>query len=85
MTDATYTDTLDNMVNVVNIYNDSMRKVGQVKNKRILTLMVCTRKQKKQEKGKDAKRVQAKLTGITKECSIEAIGDVRAISERVSQ
>lgn len=81
VTDATYTDTLDNMVNVVNIYNDSMRKVGQVKNKKNINTYGVYQETEKQEKGKDAKKsAKAKLTGITKECSIEAIGDVRAIS-----
>nr|DAP94095.1 MAG TPA: 43 kDa tail protein [Caudoviricetes sp.] len=81
VTDATYTDTTDNMVNTVKIYNASMKKIGQVSAGADVSKYGVYQETEKKEKGSDAKKkAKAKLVGVTKEASIESIGDIRAIS-----
>lgn len=81
ITDATYSDTTDNMVNLVNIYNDGLKKLGQVKNKKHISSYGVYQQTYTKEKGVNAKKqAQAMMVGITKEASIEAIGNIKAIS-----
>lgn len=92
ITDADYTENTDNMVNVVKIYDGKNKKVGTVKStktyKKGSTEKVGSLKKfgtyqaiYKKEKGVDSKKAaKALLEGVTKEASIEAIGDLRCVS-----
>lgn len=81
ITDATYTRTTDNMVNLVKIYNSKRKKLGQVQNKKHTSKYGIYQKVYQKEKGVNAKKkAKAMMEGITREASVEAIGDVRAIS-----
>lgn len=83
ITDASYNDTTDNIVNKVDIYSDSHVKLGQIENRKSQEKYGIYQSQITKEKGTDAKKeALALLTGVTKEASIEALGDVRAISGR---
>lgn len=81
VTGASYTDTLDNMVDSVNIYNEKRKKLGNVQNRKAVEKYGIYQKAYTKEKGANAKKeAKALLEGITKEASIEAVGDVRAVS-----
>lgn len=83
ITDASYNDTTDNIVNKVDIYSDSRVKLGQIENRKSQEKYGIYQSQITKEKGTDAKKeALTLLTGVTKEASIEALGDVRAISGR---
>ena len=83
ITSATYHDTTDNMVDLVRIYNSKMKQVGKVENKKQVSTYGTYQSTYTKEKGVDAKKeAKAMLVGITREASVEAIGDVRAISGR---
>jgi len=83
ITSATYHDTTDNMVDLVRIYNSSLKQIGKVENKKQVSTYGTYQATYKKEKGVDAKKeAKALLVGITKEATVEAIGDVRAISGR---
>ena len=81
ITDATYTDTTDNMVDRVVIYNDTKKKLGQVENKKNISSYGVYQQTYTKEDGVDAKKqANAMLVGITKEANIESTGDIKAIS-----
>lgn len=84
ITGASFHDTTNNMVNTVRIYNQKREQKGLVNNKKQVTTygtyqQVYTMEDK--EKLPNAKKAaKAMLVGITKEASVEAIGDVRAVA-----
>jgi len=81
ITDASYSDTTDNMVNLVKIYNESMQQVGKVEKKKLTQKYGIYQSTYTKEDGVDAKKeAEALMVGITKEASVEAIGDIRAVS-----
>lgn len=81
ITDASYSDTTDNMVNLVKIYNESMQQVGKVEKKKLTQKYGIYQSTYTKEDGVDAKKeAEVLMVGITKEASVEAIGDVRAVS-----
>lgn len=82
VTDASYSDTVDNMVDRVEIYNEKGKKLGEVANKKNVTSYGVYQSTYTKEKGVNAKKAaRALLQGITKEVNISGlIGDVRAIS-----
>jgi hypothetical protein len=83
---ATYSDTTDNMVNRVVIYNDTKKKKGTVQNKNNTEKYGVFQVAYTQEDGKNAKKeANALLVGITKEASIEAIGNIDAVSGKSLQ
>ena len=78
---ASYTDTTDDMINKVVIYNDKLKRLGQVQNKNNITKYGIYQGIYTKEKGVDAKAAARNLlVGITKEASIEAIGNINAVS-----
>ena len=82
ITNATYHDTTDNMVNVVTIYDEkTYKKAGTQKNasnvKKYGTYMQAYTKEKDVNAKKAAK---ALLVGVTKEASVEAIGNVKCVA-----
>lgn len=81
ITGATYTDTTDNMVDRVNIYSDKRKKLGQVEAKKNIETYGVYQQTYTKESGVNAKKeAKAMLVGVTKQASIESIGDVKAIS-----
>ena len=78
---ATYSDTTDNMIDRVLIYDEEKKKVGSVENKSDAEKYGVFQTIYTKEEGKDAKKeAQALLVGITKEANIEAIGNIDAVS-----
>lgn len=78
---ATYSDTTDNMVNKVVIYNDKLKKLGQVQNKNNIAKYGVYQQTYTKEKGVNAKTAaKGLLTGIVKEASVEAIGNINAVA-----
>ena len=81
ITDASYSDTTDNMVNLVKIYNESMQQIGKVEKKKLTQKYGIYQSTYTKEDGVNAKKeAEALMVGITKEASVEAIGDIRAVS-----
>ena len=78
---ATYADNVDNMVDLVKIYNDKHKKVGEVKNDKNLSQYGVYMQAYQKEEGVSAtKAAKSMLYGATREASIEALGDIRAMS-----
>lgn len=83
---ATYSDTTDNMVNLVKIYNDKMKMLGKVQHKSNVKkygIYQANYTKEKDIKAKDAAR--SMLVGITKEASVEAIGNIKCVSGKSIQ
>lgn len=81
ITSAKFTDTVDNMVDIVRIYNDKHKEVGTAKNDDNLKKYGVYQESYQKEKGTSAtKAAKAMLYGVTREASVDALGDLRAIS-----
>lgn len=81
ITEATHSDTTDNMVDRVIIYNDKLKKLGEVKNSTNISKYGVYQSAYTKEKGVNAKSAaKALLTGVTKEAQITAVGNIKAIS-----
>ena len=79
ITAATYSDTTDNMVNLVRIYNDKRQQIGVVEKKKLIEKYGVYQSAYTKEKGVDAKKeAGSRMAGITKEASVEAIGSLSA-------
>lgn len=83
VTGATYSDTTDNIVNTIKIQDDSLSNLGTVKNDKSIEKYGVYQDMYTKEDGVNAKtKAKEMLVGVTKEASIEALGDVRAIAGR---
>ena len=83
ITNATYSDTTDNMVNVVRIYNGKHKEVGLVQNASNVKQYGVYQTTYTKEKGVSATAgAKKELYGTTREASISSFGDLRAISGR---
>lgn len=81
ISDAAYLDTVDNMINTVKIYDDKLTQVGKVESAGDVKKYGVYQGTYTKETGVNAKdAAKAQLVGVTKEASIVAVGDVRAIS-----
>lgn len=81
ITDASYSDTLDNLINRVRIYSEKGKKLGKVDNKKSIKKYGIYQATYTKEKKVNAKKAaKAKFEGVTKEASVSAIGDIRAIA-----
>ena len=81
ITSATYNDSVDNMVDIVKIYNDKHKKVGEVKNDKNLSTYGVYQQTYQKEQGVNAtKAAKSMLQGTTREATVEALGDIRAMS-----
>lgn len=81
ITNASYSDTTDNMVNLVKIYNEKKTQVGKVQNKKLVSKYgVYQSAYTKEKKVNAKKKAESMLVGITKEANVEGIGNVKAIS-----
>ncbi len=85
ITAATYSDTTDNMVNKVLIYNKKgTKKVGKVQKASYVNSYGVYQTIYTKEDGVSAKKAAKKLlVGITKEASIEAVGNVAAVAGKL--
>lgn len=78
---ASYSDTVDNMIDRVRIYSEKGKKLGMVQNKKNVSKYGIYQATYTKEKKVNAKKVaKAMFEGVTKEASVTAIGDVRAVS-----
>ena len=81
ITSARYSDNVDNMVDIVRIYNDKHKEVGTVKNDDNLKTYGVYQETYQKEKGTSAtKAAKAMLYGTTREASVDTLGDLRAVS-----
>jgi hypothetical protein len=81
ITGATYTDSTDNMVNLVKIYNNKRKKKGQVKADKDIKKYGIYQQTYTKQKGVDAKSAaKAMLVGVTEEATIEAIGHIECVA-----
>lgn len=79
ITEASYTDDLNSMINQVAIYNDNRKRLGQVQNKKNVSKYGVYQATYKKEEGADAKKeASALLTGISRTAEVECIGDLAA-------
>lgn len=78
---ATYTDTTDNIVNTIRIYDDNLKILGLVKAQNSVDKYGVYQNTYTKEKGVNAKlKAKEMIVGVTKEASIEALGNVNAIA-----
>lgn len=81
ISDASYSDTVDNMIDRVRIYSEKGKRLGMVQNKKNVSKYGIYQATYTKEKKVNAKKAaKAMFEGVTKEASVTAIGDVRAIS-----
>ena len=81
ITSATYTDSTDNMVNLVKIYNNKRKKKGQVKHQKDIKKYGVYQQIYTKEKGVDAKSAaRAMLVSVTEEATVEAIGNIKCVA-----
>lgn len=86
ITDASYSDTTEQMVNLVRIYNDSLKQIGKVQSKKNMAQYGVYQKAYQKKSGTNAKKeAKALMVGIVKEASLEAIGNINAIAGRSIQ
>ena len=78
---ASYSENSDSMVNQVVIYNDKGKKIGVVKDQQSINRYGRYQEIYTKEKGVNSKTAAMKLfQGKTKEASVRAIGDIRAVA-----
>lgn len=81
ITNSTYSETIDNMVNKVKIYDDNGRQVGEVDNKDWIAMFGIFQDTYTKEDGVNSTTAaKAMLSGIEKSASIEALGNVECIA-----
>ena len=81
ITSARYADNVDNMVNLVKIFNDKHKEVSAVRNaKNISTYGIYMQAYQKESGVNSTKAAKAMLNGTTREATVEALGDIRAMS-----
>lgn len=81
VTGATYSDTTDNIVNTIKIQDESLSNLGTVKSDKSIEKYGVYQDVYTKEEGVSAKsKAKEMFVGVTKEASIEALGDVRAIA-----
>lgn len=80
ITESSYEETTDNMINKVAIYNSKNKKIGTVSNKNWISTYGTFQDSLSVEKGNGKKEAKNTLTGLEKTASLTAIGDIRCIS-----
>ena len=81
ITGANYKDSTDNMIDMVKIFSDKGKKLGEVKEKKNISSYGVYQKVYEKEEGIDAKKAaKAMMVGITKEATVESLGDVKALA-----
>ena len=78
---ASYEDSIDNIIDLVKIFNDKHQQVGVVTNEKYLKKYGVYQAAYQKESGKSStKGAKAMLVSSTREASVEALGDIRALS-----
>lgn len=80
ITESTYEETTDNMVNKVVIYNEKNKKIGTVSNKNWVKKYGVFQDAISVEKGNGKKEAKNTLSGLDKTATLTAIGDIRCKS-----
>lgn len=81
ITGASYTDTLDNMIDVIKIFDDKSNYLGDVRNEKNISKYGIYQQIYKKEKGVNPKqKAESLLVGITRDISVDALGDTKAIA-----
>lgn len=80
ITESSYEETTDNMINKIVIYNSKNKKIGTVSNKNWINAYGIFQDSLSVEKGNGKKEATNTLTGLEKTASLTAIGDIRCIS-----
>lgn len=80
ITESSYEETTDNMVNKVVIYNSKNKKIGTVSNKNWVKIYGTFQDSLSVEKGNGKKEAKNTLAGLEKTASLSAIGDIRCVS-----
>lgn len=81
ITEASYSDTTDNIVDKVVIYDEKLKKLGEIKDDTNISKYGIYQNTYTKEKGVNAKNVaKSMLVGVTKEAQVTALGNIKAIS-----
>lgn len=81
ITSSNYSESIENMINTVKIYNDKGKQVGQVKDNKNIDRFGVFQDAYTKEEGVNATVTARKmLTGVSKEASIDAIGNIQCIA-----
>ena len=80
ITESSYEETTDSMVNKVVIYNQKNKKIGTVSNKNWVKTYGTFQESITVEKGNGKKQAKNTLAGLEKTASLTAIGDIRCKS-----
>lgn len=80
ITESSYEENTDNMVNKVVIYNSKNKKIGTVSNKNWIKAYGTFQDSISVEKGSGKKTAKNTLEGLEKNASLSAIGDIRCVS-----
>lgn len=80
ITESSYEETTDSMVNKVVIYNSKNKKIGTVSNKNWVKTYGTFQDSLSVEKGNGKKEAKNTLAGLEKTASLSAIGDIRCVS-----
>lgn len=80
ITDSSYSETIDSMVNRVYIYNSDNKKIGSISNADWVKKYGVFQNAISVESGTGKKEAEAELQGIEKSASLTAIGDIRCVA-----
>ncbi|WP_455714676.1 XkdQ/YqbQ family protein [Anaerosporobacter sp.] len=81
ITTSNYEESIENMINVVKIYDEKGKQVGVVKNDKNINMYGIFQDAYVKEEGVNATTAAKNmLIGVSKEASIEAIGNIKCIS-----
>ncbi|MCM3599397.1 hypothetical protein M3175_01535 [Robertmurraya korlensis] len=82
ITDSTYSETIENVINKVLIVDDKGNRIGQVTGEGLNTWGIFQDVYEKQEDKNATTEAKKLLHGMDREASLECLGDVRCISGR---
>ena len=80
ITESSYEESLESMVNKVAIYNSKNKKIGTVSNKNWVKAYGALQESISVDKGNGKRQAKNTLAGIDKTASITAIGDLRCLA-----
>lgn len=80
ITDSSYSENIDNMVNRVYIYNSSNQKIGSISNSKWASRFGIFQNAISVDSGNEIKEAKAELHGVDKTASLTMIGDCRCVS-----
>ena len=80
ITDSSYSENIDNMVNRVYIYNSSNQKIGSISNSKWASRFGIFQNAISVDSGNGIKEAKAELHGVDKTASLTMIGDCRCVS-----